>query len=121
MAREMPGGVLSVLNAGREAARVLGRWERAPLAASSGWVARADLDSALQGDLHAAAELVDRISDGTEMRFALYEHYVEGRTWKEIASMLKRSERVMYDIRRRAIRHAEELVGDGGGPGRTVC
>lgn len=115
MAREMPGSVLSTLNKGREAARVLGRWEREPLGAGSGWVVRADLDSALQGDLHAAAELVDRISDGTEMRFALYEHYVEGRTWKEIASVLKRSERVMYDIRRRAIERAEKVVGEGAG------
>lgn len=120
MARELPGGVLNVLNRGREAARVLGRRGQESLGTTSGWVARADLDSALQSDLHAAAELVDRISDGTEMRFALYEHYVEGRTWKEIASVLKRSERVMYDIRRRAIERAERVVEEGGGRAEGV-
>jgi DNA-directed RNA polymerase specialized sigma24 family protein len=50
-----------------------------------------------------ARDLIEVVEDDPEARFALSAYYVRGKAWKEVAALMGRSERSVYEARARGL------------------
>ena len=95
------GSVVSALERASAAARSLRGLDMAAGGGREGLL-RGELEMGLGREVADAARAISGVED-PEGRTALYAHYIEGRTWREVAGIIGRSERYVYKLRARCV------------------